>query len=586
MRKKFRLQLLLLALVPFLLFFSCIAWRAAHRGKAAENRGRIGLYPAPETISNGIANQQFFPHGAPDGGILTQALAAEPAHFNTIILNEATASEISGLCNATLGERDWTHPEEFQPMLAESWKISADHLRYDITLRKNLFYCDYRDPDTGEWVRKTAVTAHDFKFFADVIRDESVNAAPLRVYYQDLDRIEVFDDRHFSVIWKRPFYGSLSATLSMSPLPKKFYWNYPGKFDGARFNRDHRRNRMIVGCGPYRLDEWKRDQYIRLVRNENYFGAAYGIAPKIDVLYFRIIKHPNTRFQALRAKTLDALGLTPDQWVNRARDRIFTDGSFQKFRYLTPVYTYIGYNQKNPIFQERKVRQALTLLVDRKRILHDIYFDLAECVNGPFYLQSAYCDKALPPWPYDPERAKKLLDEAGWRDADGDGIREKSGRKLAFTILQVANHPTQQKMLPLLKESFAAAGIDMQIQTVEWSVYVRKLDERAFDACTLGWSGSFDPDLYQIWHSSQIEGTGSNFIGYRNAEVDRLIEEMRVTFDLPKRIEIAHKIEKILYEDQPYTFLFTPYALRTISTKFGNVRKFPVGIPEMIFYEK
>ncbi len=586
MRKKFLIQLIALALAPVLLFFSCVAWRACHRQITKGQRGRVGLYGPPKHLDVPIANRKFYKLNAPDGGTMTQALAAEPAHFNTIILNEATAAEITGLCNSSLGERDWEHPEEFLPLLAESWQISEDHLRYDITLRKNVWYCDYRDPDSGEMVRKLEVTAHDFKFFIDVVQNESVNAAPLRVYYQDLDRIEVLDDYHFTVYWKRPFYGSLSATLGMSPLPKKFYWNYPGPFDGSRFNQDHQRNRMIVGCGPYRLDEWKRDQFIRLVRNENYFGSDYGIAPRIDILEFKIIKHPNTRFQALRAKTLDALNLTPDQWVNRARDPMFNNGSFHRYRYLTPVYTYIGYNEKNPIFQDKQVRQALSSLVDREKIRRDVYFDLAECVNGPFYLQSAYCDKTLPPWRYDPEHAKHLLSQAGWLDTDGDGIREKSGRKLSFTILQVANHPIQQKMLPLLKESFAAAGIDMQIQTVEWSVYVRKLDERDFDVCTLGWSGSFDPDLYQIWHSSQIAGSGSNFIGYHNEEVDRLIEEMRVTFDLNKRIEIAHRLERILYEDQPYTFLFTPYALRAISGKFGNVREFPIGIPEIIFYEK
>ncbi|MCQ2379018.1 MAG: peptide-binding protein [Victivallaceae bacterium] len=586
MAKKIIFAICFAPVAAALLFAGCTALRAFRRTTAAvATRSRIvGAVEPPETAE--IANRRFFPDGAPDGGRLVQSLAAEPAHFNYIINNEATAAELAMLCNATLAERDWENVGVFKPMLAEKWEISPDHLSFRITLRKNVFYNDFRDPDTGEEIRKPEVTAHDFKFFVDVVKDEKVNAAPLRVYYQDLERIEVEDDHHFTVVWKRPFAGALQSTLEMAPLPKIFYWNKTAPFDGARFNSDHRRNKEIVGCGPYRLSEWKKDKYIRFVRNENYFGTRYGIAPKLDVLEFRIIKHPNTRFQALQAKQLDRLALTPDQWLRRGDSRIFRDGSFRKYRYLVPQYTYIGYNQKNPLFRDKRVRRALTMLVDRERIRREIYFGLAENADGPFFAQSAYADPGLKPLPFDPERAKALLAQAQWRDEDGDGILEKDGEKFSFTMLQAANSSIQQRMLPLIRESFAAAGIDMQLQTVEWSVYVQKLEKRDFDACSLGWTTSFDPDLYQIWHSSQASGTGSNHVAYRNEEVDRLIEKMRVTFDEKERVVLARRIGEIIYDDQPYTFLFTPYSLAAISEKYDNVRVFPVGIPDAIFFER
>ena len=139
-------------------------------------------------------------------------------------------------------------------------------------------------------------------------------------------------------------------------------------------------------------------------------------------------------------------------------------------------------------------------------------------------------------------------------------------------------------MLPMLKESFAAAGVDMKIQTVEWSVYIQRLNERNFDACTLGWASSFDSDLYQVWHSSQIANGGSNHISYANPELDALLEKMQLTFDMNERQELARKISQILHEDQPYTFLFCPYSLCAIDNHYQNVRVFSSGIPEILFF--
>ena len=150
-------------------------------------------------------------------------------------------------------------------------------------------------------------------------------------------------------------------------------------------------------------------------------------------------------------------------------------------------------------------------------------------------------------------------------------------------MLQIANHPTQTRMFPLIKESFGAAGIEMKIQTLEWSVYLERLEKRNYDACSLGWTTNFDPDPYQVWHSQGIAPPGSNHIGYSNPELDKLIEKLRVTFDTDERIRIGRRIERIIHEDQPYTFLYTPYSLSAVSEKCGNVRIFPGGPATMTF---
>lgn len=587
-------NLLLLAILIAVIFFGCVTIQSLERLHRSNLELLEKLKTAPArpkstptaTIgvekSENLANARFFAPDAPVKGKLVQAISAEPPNLNPIICNEATASELFALCSATLAERDWEHPEIFSPLLATGWEISPDHREFRIKLRKGVFFHDYIDPDTGKLVKGVEVTAEDFKFFLDVIRDEKVNAAPLRVHYRDLAGIEIINPHEFVVKWKRPFYGSVALTLGLTPLPRFFYWNYPGKFDGERFNHDHKRNQMIVNCGPYRLESYERDRKIVFHRNENYFGNALGIGAKLETLEYQIIKHPNTRFQALLGKKINMLGLYPDQWVNR-RDEL-QKHDINCHRYLSSAYSYIGYNEKNPLFQSSKVRRALTMLVDREKIAREIYHDLAEIVTSPFFPGSKYYDKDLRPWPYDPERAKKLLEAENWRDADGDGILEKDGKKFSFTMLQVANHPIQQRMLPMLKESFAAAGIDMKIQTVEWSVYIQRLNERNFDACTLGWASSFDSDLYQVWHSSQIANGGSNHISYANPELDALLEKMQLTFDMNERQELARKISQILHEDQPYTFLFCPYSLCAIDNHYQNVRVFSSGIPEILFF--
>lgn len=551
-----------------------------------QNLPRTAAVPqAVSAVKGSAANAEFFVVNAPQGGSLTRPISADTANLNYLINNDAYASEFYSLCNSSLAERNYAKPEIFQPMLAEKWTVSKDRKSYHIKLKDNVYWQSYTDPETNKEVPPVKVTAHDFKFFTDVVRNKDVNASALRVYYQDLDEIKVIDDLNMTVSWKSPKYGNLSATLTMMPLPRHFYCDRDGKFDGKKFNNDHKRNRMIVGCGAYRFVKWDKNSRLVFERNEEYWGKDYGIMPPLKTLVYEFIQHPNTRYQALLAGKIDQSALTPEQWTLKTATNEFEKANLRKYRHLSSSYFYIGYNLRNPLFQDKYVRQALTMLVDRDRIIRDIYKNEAEIVIGPFSPNSAYYDKSIKPFPYDVERAKKLLAECGWRDIDGDGILEKDGRKFVFSILAVASHPIQEKMLPLIKESMAKAGIDMKIQTIEWSVYVQRLQTRDFEVCTLGWSSPIDPEPYQLWHSSQadIEGS-SNHISFKNKKADELIEKLQVTFDMDERIRIAREFQQLIHDEQPYTFLVNPYALNALSERYHNFRQFPLGAPSDIWY--
>lgn len=531
-----------------------------------------------ETGKNIIANQKYFDASSVSGGRLVSAFGADTGNMNMLINNDAYVSRIWSFLTDTLAQRDFQDAGngQYQPKMAISWKADKEKKRWRIKLRKGILWHDFTDPVTGKKHTKVPVTAHDFKFYVDVVKNKEVDAVPLRSYLADLDRIEVFDDYEFDVIWRKPYFLSEDITLSLSPLPRHLYHAYNGPFSGRKFNDDHIRNKMAVGCGPYTLHKWEKGRRIVLRRFENYYGKSLGIMPALQWIAFDIIQHPNTRLQALLSGDLDMDHLTADQWINRTNTKEFSGkGSLKKMQASAFAYNYIGFNQKNPLFRDKKLRQAFSHLVNRKKLLEDIYYSLADHVTGPFAPQSSACDPALAPYSFDIAKAKKMLEEQGWKDSDGDGIREKDGKKLSFTVIFPGSATLYRKMLPVIKEDMAKAGVKMDLLGIEWSVLVKRLENKEFDACALGWSGTLKPDPFQLWHSSLAAvPASSNHCAYVNKEADLLIEKIRLSFDNEERTRLYRQFHKIIYDDAPYIFLFAPRKLMVIHSRYKNVRLF------------
>jgi len=541
------------------------------------------LSEKPKNIQ--VANLEFFNSAADFGGRKISAITSQTKNMNYLINNESLAGAIWGYCFDSLAERNYAKPEEFQSMLAESWSLSDDKMTYTIHLRKGVLWHDFTDPVTGKEWTNVPVTAADFKFYVDVIKNPKTDCAPLRGYMKDLDGIEVISDYEFKVHWKKKYFLSESMTLGLQPLPRHLYHAYSGPFDPEKFNDDHQRNRIVVGCGPYRFAGWDKNQKIILKKWEKYYGSDLGIEPPIEYLELKIMANKNTQFQALLGKRIDEMSLSPDQWVNNTSVKEFDSqkGFLKKLKYPARVYRYIGYNLKKPIFKDKRVRQALTHLVDRKRIIKEVYHGLARIITGNFFIDTVYNDKTIKPYSFSVSKALELLNQAGWKDTNGDGILDKDGENFEFTIISPNNSQTYDKMLPMIKEDMAKAGVIMNINKIEWSVFIQLLGKKEFEACICGWGLGLESDPYQLWHSSQADmPESSNHVGFKNKEADKLIAEIRVCFDLKKRIELCHKFHKIMHEEQPYTFLFSPYSLTAIDKRYENVRIFPIGIPDKI----
>jgi ABC-type transport system substrate-binding protein len=244
--------------------------------------------------------------------------------------------------------------------------------------------------------------------------------------------------------------------------------------------------------------------------------------------------------------------------------------------YDYPQYRFIGYNLKRDLFADRRVRLALSHAVPVQEIIEHIFMGLARPISGPFLPGSAACDPALPPIAYDLAEARRLLDEAGWA-AGPDGVRRKQVRgndvRATFELLTRAEAPSFQAVAETIKDNCRKIGVEVNIAPVQWALMLTKLDKKDFDAAMLGWAMSWKDDPYQTFHGSQAEvPDSSNSGGYSNPRLDRLIDELRVALDPAKQVELYHRIHRVIYEDQPYTFLFADQETAAYDARLENLK--------------
>jgi peptide/nickel transport system substrate-binding protein len=485
------------------------------------------------------------------GGTVIRHLEADCITLNWVLYTTLYENYVLRLLYDNL--LDYDENLNIVPVLAKEYKISEDHLRITVTLRDDIHWHD------GE-----PITAKDVKFTMDKIRDPSIPALNKEAYFNKLDHVEVVDDKTVIFVWKEPYAPSLHALTQLAPIPEHIY----GKGDFLT----NPANRKPVGSGPFKFEEWKTSQYISLVRNDDYKPKP----PYLDRIVFKIIPDASVALNALKAGELDEMRLTQIQWEKQTNDSDFLS-RFKKYLYYVPSFNYIGWNCRSVWFKDKLVRQAMTELFDRESINAKLYSGYAKLISGPFYINSWAYDKTVKPWPFDPEDARKRLDEAGWTDHDGDGIRDKDGIKFEFEFLIPSGGAVGKQYAQMLQEECAKAGIVVKIRMLEGATFFDKVNKGEFDACALAWRLDLDPDLFDTFHSSQVPPVGLNHGFYSNPQVDSLLEIGRIEFDQQKRAEIYHKVHRLLHEDQPYTFVNTVPEKRPISRRIKNVVISPDG---------
>ncbi len=492
-----------------------------------------------------------------DPETLVWHLGAEPDTLNPITATDAYASRIDGFLYDSLIERD-NATLEWKPKMADRWTISEDRRQFAFHLRPGI-----------RWHDGKPLRVDDVVYSFQRIMDPSVDAPHLRVYYQDIEKVEKVDEATVRFTYRRPYFMALEFCGTIPILPKHLFDN------GEDFN-SHGQNRAPVGNGPYRFVTWDTSKKIVLERNEDYWGRSIGKMPDIRRIVFEIVSEDTVALQLLKKGELDFAGLRPIQWVRQTGSEKFSE-HFQKYQFYTPGYSFIGWNMRRPYFSDSRVRRAMTMLVNREAILKKLNFGLGKVVTGPFYEMSKSYNREVSVLSYDPEGARRLLAEAGWADHDGDGVLDREGIPFHFDFLIASGRRFAERLATILKEDLRGIGIEMEIRQLEWALFIKNLDDRKFDAVTLGWVFGIEQDPYQVWHSSQAE-KGSNFVGFQNAEADRLIEEGRLEFDGEKRAGLNQRLHALIDEAQPYTFLYSSPYLGALHRRFENVVVYPGGM--------
>ncbi len=395
-------------------------------------------------------------------------------------------------------------------------------------------------------------TAKDVRFTYEAIMDPR-NISPRISDFEPVKEVQVVNPLTVKVIYKR-LYSPALGTWQMGILPEHLLNRDMLKkeaisrgMDPKSFSiRNSSFNRHPVGCGPFRFIKWKSDQYIVLDRFAKYWEGP----PNYKRYIFRVIPDPLTQEMEFYAGTIDHYDVQPHQV-----ERLKKDPRFQAFSGLSFGYTYIGYNMRKKPFDNVAIRRALSMAINANKIIKYVLYGQGERITGPFVKQTEYYDHSIRPLAYDPEKALRLLEMAGWKRGK-DGWLRKDGRRFHFTLITNNGNDIRKAILAIAQESWKKIGIDVTTELLEWSVLLKRINQHDFDAVVLGWSMGIEPDLYQIFHSSQTHPYQLNFVGYKNQKADELIIRIRQEYDLEKRVRYCHELHKIIADDQPYTFLF------------------------------
>ncbi len=505
---------------------------------------------------------------APVGGTFNVNLSFEPSMIHPIMSTDGTSQDVRKFLGDSLLGRD---PETYawKPHLAEKYEISKDGKVYTFTLRKNIFFHDGKP-----------ITAEDVKFSFDAIFDPKYKAQHLLPYYDGLLKVEVVDPSTVKITAKDTYFKNFDVFVSTEILPKHVY---------SDVEKSQKMTRTYVGAGPYSLEKFERGQNILVKRFDKWYGFQ---VPELKGFYnyafinFRFYQEENVLLEHAKKGDLDFIELRSESFVKKTEGAPWGKTIFKKKVENAEPKTsgFIGWNFRREMFQDKNVRIALAHLVNREEMNRKFKYDLGELCRGPNYNKSEYSPTTVKAIPFDPKKASELLAKAGWKDTDKNGLLDKmmGGKKVEFRFALIHANKEAEKYWTMYKEDLKKSGIELEIKYLEWNSFLKLVDEGNFDAVAMAWGGGdIDWDPKQIWHSTSAVPGGSNFINYKSPEVDKLIDEARLTVDRTKRMKMLRQVYEKIAADAPYAWLFNDkYYLYAVSSRVqqpADTFKYEVG---------
>jgi len=469
------------------------------------------------------------------------------------------------------------------------------HLRDDVfwqPLKASFFSNDLNL--APQFFEKTQVTAHDIVFYFNASMNPYVGepgAASFRSYYSGIEEIKAIDDFTLVVRWKTEDalhnqikYSAKGLTGALTPLPRFVYQYFS---DGRKIIEDdsdpslyrtsalwagnfsrHWAINIIVSCGPWSFNGMTEREIV-FVRNEDYFNSLEALAQK-RIISFK--ETPDALWQLFKSNKIDTYLLQPEQRTEFSRfqnskaylDQKTAGDEIRQIDYVDRMYTYIGWNNAKPWFNSKKIRQAMTMAIDRKRIIEQNLNGMGIEITCPFSPESPSYDSSIEPWPFDPEKAKRYLAEEGWYDSTGSGVISKviNGRKLdfRFTLTYYVKNSLTKAISEYIATALKEISIECNLNGVDIADLSKIFSDKSFDAVSLGWAlGTPPEDPKQLWYSAGAKEAGSsNAISFQNKEADQIIEALEYEYDKDKRIALYHRFDAIIHDEAPYTFLYAP----------------------------
>lgn len=564
-----------------------------------------------------MLGKNFVPHGTRN-----QAAVGKPENLHPFS-QWFTAREWIGLCTAAVSRSQVGKYETFAPDMAIKVELrpveGKDEVEYWVHLRENVFWQPLDQATlpnnvtiSEHFLKKHPVTSHDFKLYYDAIMNPFITepwAITLRAYYSDVEEFKIIDDLTYVIRWKsypivsengktefKNKYLAKGLTLSLTPLASFIYTYFP---DGQKIVEEsgpdtyrtnsiwaqnfstHWAKNIIPSCGPWIFEGWT-DRVVKFRRNPDHYFPYDVLVERLEIA---IKDSFDNAWQDFKSGASDFFILQPDQLLefnNFLKSPAYAEQvkkglRIKRLDYVARSYSYVGWNETKPFFNDSKLREALTLAIDRNRIIKQNMNNMALEIVGTFYLFSPNYDRTISPLPYDPEKAKRLLEEEGWYDTEGDGILRKTieGKKIPFefSLTYYAKNPLAKSIVEYITTALKEVGIKVIPKGVDIADLSAELDDKSFDAYILAWAlGDPPEDPRQIWYSALAKEKGSsNTIGFQNKKIDDLIDKLTYEYDPEKRILYYHQFDKILYEEMPYAFLFTPKAVFLYREYLQNV---------------
>jgi peptide/nickel transport system substrate-binding protein len=479
------------------------------------------------------------------GGTIIEATFADAEILNPILSVDTTSSRVNAFLYNSLTQ---DNPEDgsTMPDLAESWDISEDGLTITFYLRKDVTWHD------GE-----PFTAADVKFTWDTMLDEEVNS-PRRSDLAELltpEQIVVIDDYTIQMQLSQLDVTFLDEKTYYGIIPKHILGDMtPEELNAAEFN-----TQAPIGTGPFMFREWVKDDHVALVKNPNYFEGE----PNADFWYLKVVENQTVLYAQLQTGEVDYGGVTTALWEN----------ANQQENLVCKAYPYYGFNfyvtnldpEKTPLFLDVRTRRALLYALDRQAIVDSIVMGLGEVAHSTIPpLSWAHNPDNAPRYEYDPDKAVELLEEAGWKDEDGDGIREahgvmgvEDGTPFTFEIHTNAGNVEREQLIVAMQEYWKELGVGAETAFIEWNALLAELTESYdYDVIMVGFSwGSADPDQKTMYHTDSY-GAGFNMNKYSNPELDAIIDAGLQAVDREERIGLSWEMQRIVAEDVPGPILY------------------------------